>query len=825
MGLYDSYKLNNSSYIPQFVGSVVPELQGFSQTVQKRYNEAVDTDDALTEALGNLQHLGLEADTQYANELKQNYLTKLMDRSQRSDYENMGRRTKRDAQRFSAEYTPLLQRQRDLSTELGRVNADEKIFDPNKKAEIAARISYMNDSRRNSSGEFDRDENGRIRLGAIQTWAYAKDVDINKKLADFLKIKETEETQSAYRANGAGLMISNKREFRNPADIARMAKEMMDTDPEIRAMVERDVELATYRLSPSKITDLANKDNVSIYDRLKRAGLSEQMINSNLQANGVSKETARLKPLDVLRADYISKGLPPEKANEDYVKNQVRKQITSPHAELVANLLKVDKRTIEAREDPIYAAKMIAAAVAAAIPPTDSGTVSPLLVTPDNAESAIDVVRMNNNVVEATQAAESTKSSLQAAVGSYLGLPKPNGANTADWYNKTNRYLNDKNAQGDLLSKLKGEGKLQEANNLTVAFNNYNNLNNKIIYAKQQMDNFTKEVDFAPLYSEYVKLEKGKKLSLEQFKKELTAPTKVEQRSFMGSTAFSRSDETMWDRMTNKEAYALRVTRDKYFNKLQETAGKTGQTANTVFEPTSSGWAKNQTEFVENGLRTGDVKAVDMATGEDLSDIIRKELGSSGWFRFGNNDKQVSATDKSDPNSDYNKAMRQFKARINVGTRGSNGEPTATITTPGGSKRTVVLQNISPNLPTELAARMLVTSGKNMTRGEAAYHGQSAAEGAGWAALRNTNQAELYNVRPSAKPYQLNDLYYLKVSEAGVKGGQKQNYYTLMVKDGDKFVPTRVANRTNLTDIIQQIGGQILQQQMSTIPSVGPVER
>ncbi len=122
MGLYDQAKMQDSPYLSQYVGSIVPELADYSKIVQTRYNDAASSDDQLTEALNNLQHLGLAGDTQYANELKQKYYQQLQDRSAQGDYENMGRRVHRDAMNFSAAYQPLIQRQNDLATIVKRVN-------------------------------------------------------------------------------------------------------------------------------------------------------------------------------------------------------------------------------------------------------------------------------------------------------------------------------------------------------------------------------------------------------------------------------------------------------------------------------------------------------------------------------------------------------------------------------------------------------------------------------------------------------------------------------------------------------------------------------
>ena len=136
MGLYDQVKNANDPYVSQYVGSVVPELNQYAATTQARYNQASDSDDMLSEALGNLKHLNFDGDAQYANELKQQYYQRLQDRSTRGDYENMGRRTRQDAQRFAQAYQPLIQRQQAMGDLVKKIQDDKDIADPDRKSVV-----------------------------------------------------------------------------------------------------------------------------------------------------------------------------------------------------------------------------------------------------------------------------------------------------------------------------------------------------------------------------------------------------------------------------------------------------------------------------------------------------------------------------------------------------------------------------------------------------------------------------------------------------------------------------------------------------------------
>lgn len=826
MGLYDGYKLSNSTYISQYVGNLVPELANFSAVMQKRYNDARDTDDALVEAMGNLQHLQTEEDTTYANELKQNYLKRLSDRSERSDYENMGRRTQRDARAFSSEYVPLANRLKGMQAIQERVTQDKDIFSPEKKQQILGKIQHMNRAQRDpATGDFVRGADGKVKLGAISDWAYAKDVDKNKKLADFLDKLKAEETQSGFSTSADGKMLQSiKREVRSPQEIARLAKQMLETDPEMRAMTERDVELSTYHLSQGEFTQMAQKGNVSIYDQLKRAGNSENVIKSYAKAHGYSMQALQTKPLDALRNDYASKGRNPADADKDFVRHQVRQQIQQPHIDLVAEVLKIDNMSIDARVDPDYAARATASAMAAA----SGGDATPLEIVSDSAETTIDVAASHNSAVQASKISEEMKGDLQGAIGASLGLAKPDPKNSTDWYNKTGRYLNDTAAQGRLIAKLEADGNTQQAQNMTLAFKEYNRVNNQAIYARQVVDNYERqaEPEIKKLYETYktkgfglngkeggMFAQKGN-LSYEDFKKELRN-TEVE------STVTGRYRNKASNTFINADKeQAMSIARGQYFDLMNGVAqkfGKSGQVANIAIEPTGPGFIKNQTDYIEDGVRTGIIKGRDLATGMPIADIIRNKMGASAWFSTGDKDKYISESERSDPNSDFNKAMKNLKVRVNMDVRGSNGEATATMKLPDGSIHTVTLDNISPTLPTEMSVRMLQGSQKYATRGEHQYIKQQALRGASHTVLKNINQVDMHNLRPSAKPYQLNDMYFLKVTDAGVNGvGGKQNVYTLMVKQGGVVKPTTMKPTTNLTDIQLALGLEVVRDQ--TVP-------
>jgi hypothetical protein len=363
MGLYDSYRQANSQAISQFTGSIVPEVSQIGREAKQNYEQALDTDDKLTEAMGNLQHLKTSEDTAYANELKAKYASRLQERSGRADYENLGRRTRRDAMQFSQDYMPLVQRQRDMAAIVKNVQDDKDIFDPNEKARIIRWQQSQNSVKKDASGNYERDAQGRIALGSIQALPYAKDVDQIKELDDYLKTVEAKVTQGGYHADN-GLLISNVDTIRDPKVMAVLASQFMKLNPQIKAMNDRKVMLSTYDMSPAQFKTYGDANNKSLYQQMKDNNMSDVQIAAQAKLQGKSVTDLKVSELDRFKQAAKTNGMGDSAAYAAYYKSKLYDDITAPTVAMVAEKLKIDKHTIEARSDPDYDAKAQAKASA-----------------------------------------------------------------------------------------------------------------------------------------------------------------------------------------------------------------------------------------------------------------------------------------------------------------------------------------------------------------------------------------------------------------------------------------------------------------------------
>lgn len=693
MSLYDRYKLDNSTYISQYVGSVVPELAQFSQTMRNRYNEARDVDDTLVEAMSNLQHLNFDADTQYANELKQKFMNGILERAERDDYENMGRRTRRDAMQFSRQYQPLVQRQQDYSAILQRVQEDEQIYSPEKKQQIMRYIAKINSTPVNENGEFERNPDGTIKLGAIQDWSYAKDVDIDKIVMDALAKKAATKSQTPFKADGSGLMISTITEVLTPEEIAEITNTILSTNPEIQAMIERDVTLSTMDYTPEQFTEVAEQlGGTSLYNSLMKKLGSEAEIIKMMQGNphfeGMTIDDLKVSQLERLRRQYVEAGRPAQAADRDFVRNVVRNELRAPHIKLAQDLFRVNNQSIQARKDVKAAAKATAEAAA-------GGLAGLPLILGDNFTGAPDVIAMQNNAAEVRTELAKVEGTLRNAIAANLGVPLPSPESSkaeVEQFNRvTSAVMKNPVQRASILTALQNSGKAKEAANLEKVWDRYDSITTEYLKSGESLKQLQSFIDTDSIYNQFVKDAKAEGMqnipTREEFKESLfTDPLKTSSTTIFGfdpkGLVFGlpgavlkgtrvyqggrRGTSTILSNLRNivssgpmlaggvaaglaasgsvPASEAWLKARDTYNRTLQEKAeeqGRTIQSKYPVYKPLTPGDIRI-TDQLKDGLIRGEIIAEDMK-GRPFQEVLKEAYG-----------KRVKEKDLRNPNSDYN---------------------------------------------------------------------------------------------------------------------------------------------------------------------------
>jgi hypothetical protein len=779
MGLYDNVRMSDSPYLSQYVGSVVPEIAQYSQLQQQRYNEAADSDDKLSEALGNLQHLGFQGDTQYANELKGQYYQRLMDRSGRGDYENMGRRTKRDAMDFVQAYQPLLQRQQDFVNIVKKVNADPNISDPDKKAQIIQYIQHMNETPKGTDGNFIRDASGKVQLNGVQDWNYAKDVDINKKLADLLSKKEADIMQSKFTTVG-GFRVSTKEELRSPQVMARLAGEIMQTDPEIKSMVNRDVTLQNYKLSDQDISDGLERSAQSPYQILKRKGMNDHDIQVHAKAAGMSLAQAKQSPIADRYTAMVNQGMAPAAAKRALYNELTAQNMREPYQRQMAELMGFDRVTQEEHEDPFAVAKF-----KHKLDTPDGNTI--FLTNPPAVDNPTDLGGITDAYQKKDQVANNTRSNLQASVmvalknsGVLTGDPKKDSAISFD-------YTHDPQKLANLVQSVSGSNP-QLADQLRTLGNTYKTQLADRNLSKATVEGLEQNIDLPGLYSKYIK-ESSKEADLQNKSlKSNKVPNLLNYNDFVAGLRSTDNPEGNWiHRALLGTDRHLQAARDEYQSKIAE-AGKTFfTTPNQKISYTSmqsdkpGTWLDRTTNNVNEFAKSGALQMTNVANADE-SGSLAKLMGY-------------------DPTkTDGEKALRDTKILIND-RLAPGGQVTATIYGGDGKTKTVSLNNLDPAISREVMRQVLKGAYTATDKTYAKDQVERTYQALGNMDMNPGADAELERMAPSSVVYPISNEFSVRIRPGGSQGKQ----YELYVNQAGKQVSTNLTFKS-VNDLKFQLG-------------------
>lgn len=798
--LYDNYRQQNSSYVSQFVGSIVPEVASFAGNMRNRYNEARDQDDILYEALGNMTHLDNEEDSVYASELKQQYADRLIQRTEKGDYENMGRRVKADARAFVQEYAPLQNRMQAMSQIQQRVLSDDKVFDPAKREQILGYIKDRNKLKKNPDGTFQRDANGRIKLGTISDWNYAKDVDIDKKVKDMLKDVEAELKQSGFVPDGNGLLISATKETRTKEDMYRMALARMENDPEIKAYLNREEELATYHLKGEVLGAVANRQNISEYERMASIYKDKKVLSEKIKEKGIPIEELKKKPLDMIVESYQQRGLPVENAYRDFLKRNVREGLKGQHADFVSNVLKIDKTKVDVRNDINYELALKAqydrqlADYNRAI--DQNAQIVPTYTDDTADQESADYISLQQSNQEAQQAYSGAVAISKAGIKNILkGVVQVPGDNASPeearkWSNFTGELLNNPEKQQQLLGTIKDMSKRNELQGL---FDQHRTAKNKVIEISQKADAipnsvYSEAVEYGwKKYKEYER-KGGKKL----YKTEEEFSNAMIEKARSGNVGKGYFGIGYREQGKGFFGGDMKVFEDTFFSKLDE--GTKNAVSNirsriNVFVDSGSGVVARNNALATNLARTN-ASGFSDSRGNSLSKILEKQFDDLGL-----DEKEKSA---------YFRDAMDAKMITSLS---SNGRSQYVIRLPDGSTKTFEHAGLSPAASKEALIRMVKGTATNYSSDEYKYQLDNISASMGESTLKYTNRIDLDN-SPKGSTVDLNDKYAFRITNS--KNGSSWGTPTmgkLLVKDGNSYKEAgKEFNNMTVEDVMKALG-------------------
>lgn len=242
--LYDQYQLSNSTQIPKFQGSAIPELTQVMNATQEKYDYGVQQADALDYALKNSAASAF--DQPEFQKLKQEYRGKLEGFAKSGDYENMWRNVAMSARDFTGKYKSFADNKQRLSQ--WQEEVDKEVGKGSYSREVAN--AAMRKAMDNYQGLQYDPETGQY-VGQFNGPSIAKAVDIPKKINSWLESSHAVERGSKvtnidgdyYVTNGS---TTRKLDWNTIQPIIAAAAKL---DPEVQSYLNQERELAPYQIS------------------------------------------------------------------------------------------------------------------------------------------------------------------------------------------------------------------------------------------------------------------------------------------------------------------------------------------------------------------------------------------------------------------------------------------------------------------------------------------------------------------------------------------------------------------------------------------------
>ena len=759
-------------------GSVVPELNQYAATTQARYNQASDSDDMLSEALGNLKHLNFDGDAQYANELKQQYYQRLQDRSTRGDYENMGRRTRQDAQRFAQAYQPLIQRQQAMGDLVKKIQDDKDIADPAVKQALIQKAAFINQPRRDPlTGDFVRDPSGKVQLGGIQDLSYAPDVDINKMLLDELSKREADTKIGPRYKDGSGNIIYDVKKFRDPEYMATLANEMINTDPRIKAMINRDTDLQTYKLTPQEVKQQLIENGLS---QVPIVTERQQALNKHdaVMVASSKYEDPTISPLEQQKAKYKAAGYSDEAAERAILNDHIKQKMINDHTAFAGNVLGFEQHTQDALTDHFAVAKRQAEL---------ANIKDPNLMAVQTAASTTSELKPEDLAKNYTTGMADLKQRAVPLQTSVLAALK--GMNMATGDSKKDAALSQEYLNNPLkLNALKQElykKNPSAAYTLEAAASDYHNTAALLEHRKNMIEDFEHagNVDFDKMYQDYKK----------------NPPKPPADYYSEGASQFVTKDlPTNLSKEDFIDALRSGKYEDKnYTNGLQEgkkkiLSGDAQGSQYTTLEPTGNGKLNNYTEALTGLFANNRLKGIDL----NGNSTVPVDIGEAMGIKPGSKDN--------------GQLMKNVSVRFN--TESVNGKPTVQVKGPDGTTRTFQVDGLDDGIQNEINLEVIRQGAASPTT---SYGRRLIAQGLiGIGSNKATDMTSQYlksiNGDASGVLKPLNSDYSVKVKALG--NGEKE--YQLYRKVNDKYIPNGY-KANSVDDLFRDLGRRYLPSELN----------
>lgn len=245
MGLYDSYKLYNSTAIPQFAGSVIPEIGYAKQDLDQKYDVAKSYADTTESMLGNTPYFQNSAKEFQA--VSNGLNTELDAIGKRKDYEHMIPATHDLVTKAAMQLKPFADEHQRFQEAVKKLDDKDLNLDENTK-QLLIRKSVQDDAdaRKAGVGGMYQDPITGQWKGGFQSIHAAKNVDIPKWVDERLKDAATQKygSENVNFGNGAYMVKrGSKWESLGDKEIQSILGTAYSLSPDVQAHVEQQATL------------------------------------------------------------------------------------------------------------------------------------------------------------------------------------------------------------------------------------------------------------------------------------------------------------------------------------------------------------------------------------------------------------------------------------------------------------------------------------------------------------------------------------------------------------------------------------------------------
>lgn len=267
MGLYDGYRLSNSTNIPKYQGMPLAELQKFLEIKQGLYDQGLALDEGITDIAGKIRALPRSAAA--LNQLNEETFAEKDNIAKSGDYENMVPQLAKVARRYKQQVGAFAEEYAKYQDWYGDLQKNDKI-------NATTRQLYVQEALMEHKGVRMNPTTGRYE-STFQAPLIQKDIDLTefvKKAVGDIAAREVGTDYKYEIKDGEAWIRSAKKSVKVTPDMISRALQAATNDPEFQSWVDREKRHRTLGVDYLPADSFSPKDQVNIRAIMAKTGLS-----------------------------------------------------------------------------------------------------------------------------------------------------------------------------------------------------------------------------------------------------------------------------------------------------------------------------------------------------------------------------------------------------------------------------------------------------------------------------------------------------------------------------------------------------------------------